>query len=275
MMTSPTLNTFANGHDAGIAKTSPRKSRFGSASTSEFTNPLGSASRPAVRTADAEAGITPPFATMAIPFSTAPTAISHRPGIVRFAHTNARPTGNDATCAVIRHASAPPGIANAPTCRATAVTRSHSDRNLRSSSADSFPDAIGTSAPANATNTTSGTEDPFVLAFRPATSPIGGPILVPEPSIGDAGPRREGMSHGPNGILRRRTLKPPVRRVIRANGRWLGVGTPIYGNDDSNGLLSRTTTRPIATPGRECQRPARGAPSPRLSEEVRRQCRPS
>lgn len=142
--------------------------------------------------------------------------------------------------------------------QATAVARSHSDRNLRSSNADSLPDAIGTSAPANATNTTSSTVDPFVLAFRPATSPIGGPILVPEPSIGDAWPHREGMCDEPNGVPRRRTRKPPVRRVIRANGRWLGVGTPNYGNDGSDGLLSRTTTRPIATPGSECQRPARG-----------------
>src|SRR4029079_15555156 len=80
--TSPMLNTFANGHAAGSAKTSVSGRRAGSARTTLLEKPATSP-RPAVATASAEAGMTPPFATIASRFVAAPTATRMRPGIRR------------------------------------------------------------------------------------------------------------------------------------------------------------------------------------------------
>ena len=64
--TSPTLKTFARGHDAGTAKTSPRNHRRAFATYAEFVKTSLGGVTPAVLRAPRVAGITPEFAPIGV-----------------------------------------------------------------------------------------------------------------------------------------------------------------------------------------------------------------
>jgi hypothetical protein len=85
-MQSPTLKTLYIGHDWGVAKMSPRNSRWGCWTAPEFTNP----SAPATwRAMSGSAGMTPPFAAMAMKFRAPPSMMIGTPGIRRLLQANA------------------------------------------------------------------------------------------------------------------------------------------------------------------------------------------
>ncbi len=88
MITSPRLNTLANGTPAGIAKLSPSQARCGWARTAELVKSPGSIAQPARRSAAAEAGSDPPFTAIVIPFRAAPRASSGNPAIRRLRTRN-------------------------------------------------------------------------------------------------------------------------------------------------------------------------------------------
>src|SRR4051794_2011170 len=86
---SPTLKTFARGHEDGIAKASPRNHRRAFATYAEFAKTSPGGDTPAVARAPRVAGITPVFAAIATRFRNAPTAISQNPAIERLRTRNA------------------------------------------------------------------------------------------------------------------------------------------------------------------------------------------
>ena len=75
---SPTLKTLLTGHEAGTAKTSPRKDRCGCATAVELAKSPASWWTPAAASASGSAGMTPPLAVMAARFRAPPSAASHR-----------------------------------------------------------------------------------------------------------------------------------------------------------------------------------------------------
>jgi len=84
MHMSPALNTLDRGHELGTAKISPRNASRGFAIATELVKKRGTfTGRPAAASAWLAAGMTPPFATMAMRFAAAPTPMSHRPGTRR------------------------------------------------------------------------------------------------------------------------------------------------------------------------------------------------
>ena len=85
--TSPTLKTLLTGNELGIQNTSPRNCRCGWVTAPEFVNPAGSSAKPAFSSARGAAGITPPFAAIAVKFSAPPSATSHTHGMWRLSTT--------------------------------------------------------------------------------------------------------------------------------------------------------------------------------------------
>jgi hypothetical protein len=84
---SPMLITLPIGHGPGTGITSPRESRRGCATASEFAKPP-EVSIPAIRNAVAAAGMTPPFAEIATRLSATPRATTGIPTSRRFATRN-------------------------------------------------------------------------------------------------------------------------------------------------------------------------------------------
>lgn len=82
--------TFASGHPAGSAKTSPRNHRLGSATAAELENSPGTDRIPAARSASGCAGMTPSLAAIASRLSRPPQASRDSPGTRRFAPTKAK-----------------------------------------------------------------------------------------------------------------------------------------------------------------------------------------
>jgi len=70
-----------------MAKTSPRKGRFGLASAAEFSKPPEELVKPAVARAAGDAGIVPPLAAIAIAFKSPPRPIVGSPRTPQFKTT--------------------------------------------------------------------------------------------------------------------------------------------------------------------------------------------
>jgi hypothetical protein len=96
----PHAEDVVNGQDAGMAKMSPRKDKFGPARAAEFSKVPVAFVSPAVARAPDDAGIVPPLATMAIAFNSPPKPIVGNPRIARFKTTTipARPTTATICC---------------------------------------------------------------------------------------------------------------------------------------------------------------------------------
>ena len=86
--TSPTLKTLWTGHEAGSAKTSPSGCSLASSTAIEFLNSDSEGANPAMRSAEGDAGMTPPLAAIAAKFASPPMEAIASPGTRRLSHAN-------------------------------------------------------------------------------------------------------------------------------------------------------------------------------------------